>query len=432
VTTRAVHPASNPLRGTVEVPGDKSVSHRALILGALAEGATRIENLAPGADVGATRSCLGALGVRMESEGETVVVHGRGLEEPFTPCSHALDAQNSGTTTRLLMGVLSGQTFEAEITGDDSLRRRPMRRVAEPLRQMGAEIELQDGERAPVRIRGRRPLRALRYELPVPSAQVKSALLLAALYADEKSSVRDPFGTRDHTERMLSAMTTSEGLRKIGDCITFRPTALHGGCSISVPRDVSSASFFLAAAALVEGSDVTLPGVGLNPTRTGFFEIIREMGGRVRVSGRNEAEVEPRGTLRARFSSLRGLRVEAKRLPALVDEVPILAVLATQAHGATRIEGAGELRVKESNRLEGVASNLRRMGARAEVRGDALCVEGPTPLRGAEIDTTGDHRLAMAFAVAGLLAEGETVLSDAQCVEVSYPGFFEDLERLSS
>jgi 3-phosphoshikimate 1-carboxyvinyltransferase len=330
------------------------------------------------------------------------------------------------------MGVLSGQTFEAEITGDDSLRRRPMRRVAEPLRQMGAEIELQDGERAPVRIRGRRPLRALRYELPVPSAQVKSALLLAALYADEKSSVRDPFGTRDHTERMLSAMTTSEGLRKIGDCITFRPTALHGGCSISVPRDVSSASFFLAAAALVEGSDVTLPGVGLNPTRTGFFEIIREMGGRVRVSGRNEAEVEPRGTLRARFSSLRGLRVEAKRLPALVDEVPILAVLATQAHGATRIEGAGELRVKESNRLEGVASNLRRMGARAEVRGDALCVEGPTPLRGAEVDTTGDHRLAMAFAVAGLVAEGETVLSDAQCVEVSYPGFFEDLEKLSS
>lgn len=424
-----IRPAAGPLRGEVFVPGDKSISHRALILGTLAEGSLWAVNLSDGADVASTRACLEALGGRFESGPDGALrVDGLGLDGLKAPAAE-LDCGNSGTTMRLLMGVLAGQPFSSVLTGDASLSKRPMRRVSEPLSRMGARITLEDG-RAPVRIDGRRPLSGFAHRLEVPSAQVKSALLLAGLFADGETTIEDPFGTRDHTERMLSFLGADAKVGGGSRAARIRPGTLKSGKRMTVPGDPSSAAFFAAAAALVPGSELTLRRVLLNPSRVGFYEVLKEMGGRVEPDHGGVHGREPVGDIAARASSLRGVRVPAERIPRLVDEVPLLAVLAARAEGESRFEGLGELRVKESDRLEGTRAMLEAFGADARVEGDALIVAGGAALKGARIETLGDHRLAMAASVAALAAEGETELSDADCVNISFPRFFEMLEGL--
>jgi 3-phosphoshikimate 1-carboxyvinyltransferase len=414
------------LRAGLSVPGDKSIGHRGLLFGALAEGELRIRNLPDGRDVRSTRRCLEALGAVIKEDGQDILVQGNGgaLRPPRGP----LDCGNSGTTMRLLMGALAGQPFACLLNGDASLSRRPMGRVAEPLRQMGAAVELTGGSFAPVRVSGRRPLTRLNYRLPVPSAQVKSALLLAGMFADGESVTEDPFRTRDHSERMLAWLGAC--LRVEGERIHVSPGPLRSGRGLTVPGDASAAAFFLAAGAIVPSSKLTIRGVGINPTRMGFVDALREMGAPISVVERGSSGGEPVGDLHVEHGPLRGIRVPAARIPALIDEVPLLAVVAASARGQTRIEGLAELRHKESDRLEGTAACLRAMGAQAEVDGDALTVRGPARLKGARVQTLGDHRLAMALAVAALVAEGQTELSDAECAAISYPRFFEDLAGL--
>lgn len=426
---RTAGPARGPLSGELEVPGDKSIGHRALMLGAIAEGALRVKGLPDGQDVRSTRRVLEGLGADVRDEGKDVLVRGKGIERPFRAASAPLDCGNSGTTMRLMMGLLAGQGFESALIGDESLSRRPMRRVAEPLSAMGARFELSEGSHAPVKVLGRRPLKAIKHRLALPSAQVKSALLLAGLWADGVTEIEDPFDSRDHTERMLSWLGP-EVLRREGRVARVTPGPLRSDRELVVPGDPSSAAYFLAAAALVPGSAVTVRGVAVNPARIGFVETLREMGAPVAIEPEGGGRSEPAAALTVRHSGLRAVVVRAERVPALVDEIPLLAVVAARAEGETRIEGAGELRLKESDRLEGTADNLRRMGADARAEGDALIVRGPARLKGARVETLGDHRLAMAFTIAALTAEGDTTLSDAECAAVSYPGFYDALRRI--
>jgi 3-phosphoshikimate 1-carboxyvinyltransferase len=408
------------------VPGDKSISHRALILGALAEGETCIRSLADGDDVRSTMRCLLALGVAVESEADQVVVDGTG-SRGLAPPGEVLDAGNSGTTMRLLAGVLAGHPFNSEITGDDSLRRRPMKRVVEPLTRMGAHIESQPGGYPPLAIHGT-SLKPITYELPVASAQVKSCVLLAGLLSSGSTTVIEPTPSRDHTERMLAAFGAT--ITRDSHRITIRGGQRLEGREIPVPGDFSSAAFFLAAATIIPDSELVVRGVGLNPTRTGFLSVLREMGGDVEVLSHSVANNEPSGDLRVRFSRLRAVRVGGGTIPAIIDEIPILAVLATQAEGCTEIRDAGELRVKESDRIHAVVTGLRAMGGRVEELPDGMIIEGPSKLQAAEVDSYGDHRVAMAFAVAGLLCQSETVIRNARAVSVSFPRFFSLLEEL--
>ncbi|MEK7657136.1 MAG: 3-phosphoshikimate 1-carboxyvinyltransferase [Elusimicrobiota bacterium] len=424
---KSIFPAHKPLSGEVRVPGDKSIGHRALMLGALARGGLIIRSLPPGLDVRSTRSCLEALGARVTHSKDEILIEGNTAHSPLRAPGRALDCGNSGTTMRLLAGMLSGWGFDSVLTGDSSLSARPMGRVAVPLREMGAEISLSAGDTAPIRLRGKKPLKALRHKLHVPSAQVKSALLLAALSGEGESVVEDPFSTRDHTERMLAWMKARISVER--ETIRLNPGDLEGGRTLTVPADPSSAAFFLAAAVLVEGSELTLPGVCVNPTRMGFVHVLREMGAQVAEVGAREEGGEPVADLRASFGGLRAVRVAAERIPSLVDEVPLLAVVASQAEGETRLMGLAELRHKESDRLSTTLAALHAMGVKARTEGEDLLIEGPCRLRGAAIETRADHRIAMAFAVAALAAQGETALSDAECAAISYPGFFLDLER---
>ncbi len=420
--------APGPLTGRISVPGDKSVAHRALMIGALSRKGLAVRNLPAGLDVASTARVLSGLGAGIRRDGANAVVAGGTLSAP----AGSLDCGNSGTTMRLAMGILAGHPFSATLTGDPSLSARPMGRVAEPLGRMGAVVSLTDGH-APVTVAGRRPLAPLATRLAVPSAQVKSSLMLAALFADGESRIEDPFGTRDHTERMLSWLAPDR-VRVEGDAVTVVPGAIEGGRTLDVPGDFSSAAFFLAAAAIVEESRLTVEGVGLNPGRTGFLAVLARMGADVAAVPVPAEGPEPAGSIVIRQTPLAGTRVTDREIPSLVDEIPILAVLATQARGETRIEGAGELRVKESDRLAGVAAGLSAMGGNVHLDGDTLVIhgQGPTPLTGAPVETLGDHRLAMAFTVAALVARGDTLLSDGECAAVSYPGFFADLARLSA
>ena len=432
------------LRGRVRVPGDKSVSHRAAMLAALASrgGRTRVTNFSSSADCAATLACLAQLGVGVAREGATVEIVGAGLELPRAPAA-PLDCGNSGTTLRLLAGVLAGQSFRAVLTGDESLRSRPMRRVIEPLELMGARLEAEDG-RAPVAVEGRRPLGALRYELPVASAQVKSCVLLAGLNADGRTEVIETRGeTRDHTERMLTwfgAGVETRAETRAGGA-EARVVSVEGGRGlrardVSVPGDISSAAFLLAAAAMLPGSDVEVEGVGLNPTRAGVLEVLRALGADVSAEGGREASNEPVGDIRARGAA--GLaparaganRLGGSRVGGLIDELPILAVLGTRVEGGLEIRDAAELRVKESDRVRATVDNLRAMGAEVEEYDDGLAVFGPLRLRGARVRSHGDHRIAMAFAVAALAAEGDTEIEGADCVSVSFPDFFPLLESI--
>lgn len=414
--SQVVRSARGPLRGTLRVPGDKSIAHRALILGTLAKGHFHLRNMPSGKDVISTRLCLEALGARIREKGECVDVDGLGLEGLRAPAGE-LDCGNSGTTMRLLAGVLAGQPFESVLTGDESLSRRPMLRVAEPLERMGAKLSLGEGGRPPLRVKGRRPLKSIRWKMTVPSAQVKSAVLLAGLFAEGKTTVQDPFGTRDHTERML-------------DFLGKGGPALRSGKSLTLPGDISTASFYAAAAATIPGSEITIKRVALNPTRMGFFEALKAMGAQVEIFQGGINGGEPVGDIAVAYAPLRGAKIAAEKIPSLIDEVPLLAVVACVAEGETRIDGLAELRLKESDRLAGTAAGLKALGADVSVDKDSLTIHGPCLLKGAGVDALGDHRLAMTFAVAGLAASGETEIVGGESVEVSHPAFFDDLERL--
>jgi 3-phosphoshikimate 1-carboxyvinyltransferase len=420
------------LSGTVEVPGDKSVSHRAALLGALATGPTEISGFLEGLDCLSTLAALEALGVEVTRKGPGHYVIGGAGREGLREPENVLDCGNSGTTVRLLLGILAGQPFSTVLTGDESLRRRPMGRVARPLSEMGALlVGRSDGSRLPLVVRGRRPLWAIGYRSPVPSAQVKSAILLAGLYADGPVSVEEPLPSRDHTERMLARFGAR--LTRDGRCVTLTPDGELRGRPIHVPADLSSAAFFLVAAALVPGSRVSVRGVGVNPTRTGLLDVLGEMAARIdlRPAPSPDAGEEPVADLTVGASALRGASVGGAVVPRLIDEIPILAVAAACADGVTEVRDAAELRVKESDRIHAVASELARLGARVEERPDGFRVHGGAPLRGAVVKSWGDHRIAMALIIAGLVAEGQTVVEDAGCIVTSYPRFLETLNALT-
>ncbi|MBN1641528.1 MAG: 3-phosphoshikimate 1-carboxyvinyltransferase [Anaerolineae bacterium] len=418
--TWAIAPAAR-LGGQVRVPGDKSISHRALMLGSLAAGVTQVEGFLPSGDCMATLACLHALGVRVEMRGETsIAVHGRGLRG-YTPPTAPLDCGRSGTTMRLLSGILAGQAFDTILTGDPQLVRRPMRRVTGPLREMGADIVDEEGH-APLIVRGA-ALHGSDLRLTVASAQVKSALLLAGLYAHGPTVVRQCGPARDHTELMLSAMGVQ--IEVDGLDVTLHPPGPRSlaPLSLHVPGDFSSAAFLLVAALVVAGSTLTLAGIGVNPTRTGLLDVLQRMGAYVEVRCVRRASGEPVGDLAVRAGRLHGVEVDGDTVVRMIDEFPVLAVAATQAEGETVVRDASELRVKETDRIATVVEELGKMGAQIEARPDGFCVHGPTTLRGARVHSHGDHRLGMALAVAGLIAEGQTTVEGVDCVADSFPGF---------
>lgn len=415
------------IRGVIRVPGDKSISHRAAMLGALGDGRTVARGFLSSADTEATLRCLTALGVDWSLDGDVLSVEGVGLSGLREPAD-VLDCGNSGTTMRVLAGVLAGQPFLSVLTGDASLRSRPMERVATPLRSMGATVLTREGGLAPLVILGG-ALRPMRHRLPVASAQVKSAVLLAGLYAEGVTVVEEPAPSRDHTERLLAAMGAD--VRREGNVISV--SGLTGGLApldLTVPGDLSAAAFWMVAATCAPGSELRLPGVGVNQTRAGIIEALEAMGARLEVGERRLAGGEPVADIVVRSSRLRGATFGGDLIPRLQDEIPALAVAAVFAEGRTEVRDAQELRVKESDRISTLVAGLRAMGVRVEELPDGFVIEGKGKLRGAEVSSDGDHRLAMAFAVAGLLAEGETVIEDAESVAVSYPGFWEDIERL--
>ena len=416
------------LEGHVSVPGDKSISHRAVLVGALCDGAVRVSGFGRSADTEATIGAVRALGVEVEEHDvDTLTIRGaglRGFSEPAGP----IDCANAGTLMRLLAGVLAGQPGRFELVGDESLSARPMERIAEPLRRMGAQIDTTDGH-APLVIEGA-PLSAIDYELPVASAQVKSAVLLAGLFASGKTTVVEPIPTRDHTERLLE---------RAGAPITRRPTSVSIDTTdrltldeLEVAGDFSSAAPFLVAAAMVPGSTLTVHGIGLNPRRTGLLDVLERMGARIAVYNRRLIGGEPAGDVEMRASELVGATVTATEVPLLIDELPLLALVACQAHGDTVVRGAGELRLKESDRIEGVVDELRRIGGHIRATRDGFKVRGvPTRLRGGIVDSRGDHRLAMIGAVAGVASQEGVELRGEDAVRVSFPGFFEVLGLLA-
>lgn len=407
------------LEGEVSVPGDKSISHRALIFNAIAEGSATLSGLSKGGDVLSTASCLRALGIAVSPEW----VEGAGLFG-LREAAGALDCGNSGTTMRLLAGLLAGQRFQSTLTGDESLSRRPMGRVVGPLRLMGAIAE-----ESPLRVGGGRPLRGIRYQSPVASAQVKSALLLAGLYAEGETVVVEPAPSRDHTELMLRAMGAD--VDSSGLSVRLRPGRPLRALSLAVPADLSSAAFWLVAGALHPSARVSLPGVGVNRTRAGILAVMERAGLPVRQERPRLEGREPVADLVVESSAAgRALSVTAGEVAAVIDELPILAVAAAVLRGTSRVSGAAELRVKESDRIAAMADGLARMGADVDARADGWVIRGPRRLRGAVVSSYGDHRVAMALAVAGLLAEGETVIEGSECVDISYPGFWADLARL--
>jgi 3-phosphoshikimate 1-carboxyvinyltransferase len=428
------------LRGRVRVPGDKSISHRALLLGALADGVSRIRGFLPCGDCLATLACLRALGIEVtpipgpspyEGEGSltTLVVHGRGLRGLQAPAA-PLNCARSGTTMRLLAGILAGQSFASALTGAPQLLRRPMRRIVEPLRRMAADIE-DTGGHAPLTVCGRR-LRGCDHTLPIASAQVKSALLLAGLYAGGPTTIHQPGPARDHTELMLAAMGAAIETTGLTVTLAPSPSPLAPLSSLTVPGDISSAAFPLVAATLLPGSEVTIEGLGVNPTRTGLLDVLRAMGAELALDNEHEQRNEPVADVTVRASGLAGVEIGGDTVVRMIDEFPVLAVAATQAHGATLVRDAAELRVKETDRIAVLVTELRALGAHVDALPDGFIIEGPTPLHGAVVDSHGDHRLAMALAVAGLIAEGEVVIENVDCIADSFPGFVKVLRGVGA
>ncbi|MEW6183666.1 MAG: 3-phosphoshikimate 1-carboxyvinyltransferase [Bacillota bacterium] len=417
------------LKGEVKVPGDKSISHRALMLGGIAEGETVVENFLEGEDCLATLACFKSMGVEVEKFAPAKVrVLGKGLYGLREP-SDVLDAKNSGTTTRLILGILSGQPFFSVVTGDASLRRRPMGRVTSPLRSMGAAIMGRgDGELAPLAVRGGN-LRPLEYNTPVASAQVKSAILLAGLYADGETRVTEPALSRDHTERMLEHFGAE--VNRNGLTVTVMGRPFLKAKDVYVPGDISSAAFLLVAACIVPDAEIKIKGVGLNPTRTGILDALKAMGARMQVAGTGSSGGEPFGDITVFSSPLAGTEIGGKLIPRMIDEIPVLAVAAAYAAGRTVIKDAAELKFKESNRLQVMADELGRMGAKIRELPDGLVIEGGGHLHGANVGSHADHRVAMALTVAGMAAEGRTIISGADSIDVSFPGFTKVIQGLS-
>jgi 3-phosphoshikimate 1-carboxyvinyltransferase len=425
---RVVRPAKR-LRGTIVVPGDKSISHRAAMFNALADGEAEIHNFLAGADPLSTLAVLRALGVSCELDEPSGVlrVRGagmRGLGEP----PDVLDCGNSGTTMRLMAGVLAGQRFHSVLSGDASLNARPMDRIAKPLREMGARIDgREDGRLAPLSIRGGK-LRGIRYRMPMASAQVKSAVLLAGLFADSATTVEEPAPSRDHTERMLSAMGAQ--VSGEGGAVRIEPCERLASLSLRVPNDISAAAFWMVAAAVHPDAEIHLTGVGVNPTRTGIVDALRAMGADIAVEEERVAGGEPVADIVVRSSRLEGTEVSGEMIPRLLDEVPVLAVAAAFANGSTVIRDAAELVVKESNRIETTASELRALGVHVETRADGMTIDGGQRPRGGTARSFADHRLAMAMAIAGLCGDGEVTIEGAEAVGVSYPTFWDDIEKV--
>ncbi len=419
-----------PVRGQARVPGDKSITHRALLFAALAEGPSRVRGYLDSGDCRATIGCLGQLGVDVESIGPSeLVVRGvglHGLAEPFRP----LDCVRSGTCMRLLAGILAGQPGLSVLSGDEQLLRRPMDRIVQPLKAMGAQIWGRAGGRyAPLAIQGAL-LQGTTLRLPVASAQVKSAVLLAGLYAQGETVVVEPGPSRDHTERMLRA----RGVPLSSEALTHRvtgPVPSLARLDVAVPGDFSSAAFLIGAALLVAGSRLVLRDINLNPTRTGLLDAIARMGGQVTILTERDAAGEPLGDIEVYAQPLRGAAIGGELVPRMIDEFPLLALLATQAEGVTTVTDAAELRVKETDRIATVTAALRTLGAQIEPTADGFVVEGPTPLRGALVDSAGDHRLAMTLAIAALVAHGETTITRAECMDDSFPGFYPLLASLT-
>ncbi len=416
------------LKGEIAVPGDKSISHRSVMLGALAEGTTQIRGFLSGADCLSTIACFSEMGISIEQKEDLVLVHGNGLRGLKKPAK-VLDCGTCGTTTRLISGILAAQEFDVTLTGDASIQKRPMKRIIEPLSQMGARIESLAGNGcAPLHITGT-ALRGIHYHTPVASAQVKSAILLAGLYAQGETAVTEPYVSRNHTELMLSAFGAD--IRTQGTTARVYPGRPLRAQAVTVPGDISSAAFFIAAALIVPGSEILIKSVGVNPTRDGILRVCRSMGADVTLLNRTDGPGEPTADLLVRSGSLKGCVIEGALIPTLIDELPVIAVLACFADGETVIRDAAELKVKESNRIAAMTEGLRAMGADAAETEDGMIIRGGQPLHGAVIDSRNDHRIAMSFAVASLAADGETTIRDADCVDISYPEFYADLRRLT-
>jgi 3-phosphoshikimate 1-carboxyvinyltransferase len=423
-STVVIRPARN-LRGALRLPGDKSISHRYAMLGAIAEGTTRLENFSTGADCASTLGCLRTLGVEWERNDTAVVIQGR---DARLPAPHApMDCGNSGSTMRMLSGMLAGQEFDSELFGDESLSRRPMARIITPLQTMGAQIAAQAGGRPPLHIRGGR-LKAIDYEMPVASAQVKTSLLLAGLFADGETRVREPLRTRDHGELALRAFGAT--IEQNGNEVRINGRQKLRAIEAAVPGDISSAAFFLCAAGLFPGSQLVIHDLLLNPTRARLLEVLISLGIGISATQLDEQHHELRGTVQVEGRRLRGLSLAGADTAALIDEIPVLAAIAPYSEQGMEIRDARELRVKESDRIAAVATNLRAMGAEVEEREDGLKIPGGQKLHGAMIDSFGDHRIAMAFAVAALRAEGETHIRRSDAAVISYPAFFETLDGL--
>jgi len=425
-------------QGMPVVPGDKSLSHRALIFGAMAKGVTKIINLLESEDIFSTMRCLEQLGIEIkikkEREGQkkgpnylSVLVNGLGEKNIKEP-DQVLDCGNSGTTMRLLLGVLASKKSFIRMKGDESLNKRPMKRVADPLRLMGAKIELIQDNFAPLTIMGS-DLRGIEYVSKISSAQVKTAIMIASLSANGTTQIIEEIKSRDHTERLLPHFGVS--LEVTNNKIILSGNQKLIANTVKIPSDPSSASFWIAAACLIAGSKLEIENVSLNPTRIGFIQVLKRMGAKIKIDQQGEIP-EPIGNLQVTFENLRGVNILEKEIPTLIDEIPLIAIVATQAKGPTSLRGAKELRVKESDRLEAIALNLKQMGVEVELFEDGFKIEGPQQLNGAVINSFHDHRIAMAFSIAGLVAQGETFIEEAQCVAVSYPSFYETLEELTS
>ena len=426
-------PAFKPLRGTLTVSGDKSISHRAVMLGSLATGTTEIEGFLPGEDCLSTIRCFRSMGVQIEQNGSSVKVFGRGLRELTAPAG-ILDCGNSGTTTRLLSGVLAAQHFNSVLSGDASIQRRPMKRIMIPLRAMGADITSVSGnDCAPLSVHGKQ-LYGIHFNSPIASAQVKSAVLLAGLYASGQTTVTEPALSRDHTERMLRGFGAKVLTGNFEDrpSVTVTETQNLYGTEISVPGDISSAAFFLVGASIVPGSEVVLRNVGINPTRDGVISALRAMGAKIEVLDVRNEDSEPAADLLVRYAPLHGTEIGGALIPRLIDELPVLAAAAAVAEGRTVICDAAELKVKESNRIRTMAEGLSRLGAKVEETEDGLIIDGGAALHDGAVESYSDHRIAMSFAILSLVTDGEVRISDPDCVNISAPTFYEDLKSLLS
>ncbi|MEK4969465.1 3-phosphoshikimate 1-carboxyvinyltransferase [Cytobacillus sp. FSL R7-0696] len=418
----------NGLSGEIHIPGDKSISHRSIMFGSIAKGKTVVKNFLAGEDCLSTIACFRKLGVKIEHENQTVIIHGEGMDALKEP-EEVLDVGNSGTTIRLIMGILSGRPFHSVLIGDSSIGKRPMTRVVGPLKEMGAKIEgRQSGEFTPLSVTGGE-LESITYTLPVASAQVKSAIILAGLQAKGTTKIIEPEKTRDHTERMIHAfsgkVSNDNGMISVEGGQSFKAT------NLIVPGDISSAAFFLAAGAIVPNSKIVLKNVGLNPTRTGIIDVLKEMGAKMTIEPyESNGHEEPAGDIFIETSELKGVTIDGEMIPRLIDEIPIIALLSTQATGKTIIKDAQELKVKETNRIDTVVNELKKLGANIEATDDGMIIEGQTSLSGGTVESCGDHRIGMMLSIASLISDGDIELHQPDAIAVSYPSFFDHIDHL--